>query len=342
MVPIYFYLSARQGGEKLPSCIADFDTNPGSTPIGEYVWILQTYLWLKEFSFPCQLVRTIPDHGIIVASREGLPYGFKPSTKQFIVCTKGDQNPHPYAHIHIVQNPQEATSPSLYIQSRSHDRYLLPGPRHFIPLWPQPRLIPRNPQRGKTFERIGYFGISDNIAPEMQTQTWRQALADLGLVWATFRDSREWSSYADIDAIVAVRQFNSVIDYSWKPPTKLYNAWHGQVPAILGAESAYRSQRKSALDYLEVNHVDELIAALAKLKQDSDLRQAMVENGRIRAQETTPEALVNQWTSLLLNVCQPSYERWIQRRSIGHQQFLLKRTTAKRLCQGLKSLSSKP
>jgi hypothetical protein len=37
---------------------------------------------------------------------------------------------------------------------------------------------------------------------------------------------------------------------------KLYNCWHAGVPAVLGAESAFRANRRSDLDYLEVQSLD--------------------------------------------------------------------------------------
>lgn len=54
-------------------------------------------------------------------------------------------------------------------------------------------------------------------------------------------------------------------DYYDKPALKLFNARHAGVPAILDAESAYRAERMSELDYIEVMSVDGTLLALKLL-----------------------------------------------------------------------------
>jgi hypothetical protein len=324
----YFFLSHSHDDPKLPDSIGDFTSPKRKGKSGEYAWIMQTYLWLKDSDFPCHLVRELPDKGIVVTHREGLPYSYIPSEKQLLICIKGDQNPHPYAHIHIVQNPKEVQLPPIKIQSKYENRYLLPGHRFFIPLWPQPGLIERDPNRGDVFKRIAYFGITANLEPTLTTQHWFDQLANMNLEWVICRERDKWDDYSDVDAIVAIRRFNTHSDYSWKPASKLFNAWKAGVPAILSPESAYLSERKSELDFLEARNIDELISAIKKLQNDSDLRNRIIENGKLRSQEITPEKICQKWQNFLLDFCIPKYRQWIDLSLTQKRMFLFRRKLA--------------
>ena len=77
----------------------------------------------------------------------------------------------------------------------------------------------------------------------------------------------------------------------------------------MGCESAYQAERRSELDYLEVFSVDELLLALKRLQNDSELRRAIVNNGQIRAQAVKPSK-VTAWRSFLSDVAVPAYYRW--------------------------------
>jgi hypothetical protein len=130
-----------------------------------------------------------------------------------------------------------------------------------------------------------------------------------------------------VDVILAVRGFGKS-GFSWKPPSKLVNAWHAGIPAILGYELAFRSERKSELDYLEVTTPAEALAALKRLQDDKNLREKMIENGRIRAQETTVTRMVERWSNFLLNKAVPRYERWCNGSDLSRQSFLQLRRLA--------------
>lgn len=291
---------------------------------GIYCWTLQTYLHLKASGFPCQLVGSLPNEGIVLAHRDSFPYSLRPGAKVLMVCMKADQNPHPYAQLHLVQNPQEV----LLLRDSYH-----------IPLWPQPGLIPRDPARGDRFETIAYFGLTFNMAKEFKDPSWQKQLEALGLHWQVVRRDR-WYDYSDVDAVIAVRSFSRQ-DYTWKPATKLYNAWHAGVPAFVGGDSAFRAEYKSELDYIEVNSVDELIVALKCLRDDPARRQAMAENGRVRAMETKPEQLVARWSNFLTEVAVPTYEQWCKASKWSKQTFLQRRSWAIRMnsiTQRLRSL----
>lgn len=337
---VYFYLSRTKDEPQLPQSISEFTTADRFDKPGEYCWIMQTYLWLKEFGFPCKLVREIPDQGIIIAHRVGLSYSFRPNPKQFFVSIKADYNPHPFAHVNIVQNPKEVNLPSIAIQSKKYNRYLLPGYKFFIPFWPQQDLIPRHPDQGNAFEKIAYFGISANLDPALRDKFWAEKLSDMGLQWITFRARDEWNDYSKIDAIVAVREFNASTDYSWKPASKLYNSWRAGVPALLGPEAAYQAERKSELDYIEVNSIDELLFSLNKLKENPQMRKRIAKNHRIRAQEITPEKITQRWQSFIQEVCRPLYKEWIRKTPLQRSLFYTHRKSSITVCSLKKRVSA--
>ena len=294
-------------------------------------WILQTYLRLKEYQFPCFLVNTMPEEGIVIAYRYSLPYEEKPKPNVLWVCTKGDRNPHPYAQLHVVQNRREQEAPPMEIQCINEDRYLLPGKRYYLPHWPQPGIIPRDPARLDRFENVAYFGISYNLAPELRQESWQRKIEELGLRWCPEKREARWSDYSQVDVIIAVRSFDEKDSYPWKPASKLYNAWNAGVPAILGPESAFQAERKSELDYIEVKNYEEAIAALQRLRDNPDLRRAMMENAKVRAEEIKPEYFCQLWCNFLLDICVPAYEKWRSTSSWDRQQFFLRRYLAVKL-----------
>lgn len=315
--PIYFYIPQQQWP------VGNMPQNPdeywqwmsawGSRyGRGKYDWTLQTYLHLKADNFPCELIGTMPESGIVVAHREFLPDNVKPSPSLLLICIKADKDAHPYAQMHIVQNPEDEIlqRPVLWVSS-------------YMPHWPQPGLIKRDPNRGLRFENLAFYGVTGTLAPELQEPLWEQQLSALGLHWDIV-DSSRWHDYSETDVIIAVRSFDGET-YTSKPPSKLYNAWHAGIPAILGCESAYRKERQSELDYIEVASLNETIAALKRLRDDDNLRLAMVENGRIRATETGRISMTAKWRNFFTDVATPVYYRWCKASSWQQKIFLMNR-----------------
>lgn len=318
--PIYFYIPEKQWPVgKIPQhpneywqWMSDWGSRYGR---GKYDWTLQTYLHLKADNFPCELVDTIPESGIVIAHRDFLPDNLKPSPDLLFICIKADKDAHPYAQIHIVQNSDdEITKRPVSFWSS-----------YYMPHWPQPGLIPRDSTRGSRFENAAFYGVRETLAPELQQPSWEQQLSDLGLHWEIINSNR-WHDYSQTDVIIAIRSFDGDT-YSSKPPSKLYNAWHAGIPAILGCDSAYRKERKSELDYIEVASVEETITALKNLRVDNNLRQAIVENGHLRAMERRPANITAQWSGFLTDIAIPSYYRWCHASNLYRKVFLIIRYT---------------
>jgi len=317
--PIYFYVpesdwpsdympeSSQAYWEWMCSRYRLSETDPKYQYLGRYNWTLQAYLNLKDTGFPCQLTKRLPSAGIMLAHRAFLPFHFRPNSNLMIVGIKADYETHPYAQVHLVQNPQETLKDSYYMS-----------------YWPQPGLIPRDPERGDRFENIAYFGIEKNLAPELRDPSWSEQLKNLGLNWQVVSRDR-WNDYSNVDAIFAVRSFKQESDYKWKPASKLVNAWLARVPAILGCESAYQAERQSELDYIEVNSVDEALNAIKRLRDNQELRQRMVENGRVRAESMTVEQITQRWRKFLTDVAVPEYDRWCKASTLTQQIYLARR-----------------
>ncbi|WP_414552427.1 hypothetical protein [Anabaena sp. CCY 0017] len=278
---------------------------------GAESWTLQTYLHLKAANFPCELIDTLPDEGIVLAHSFSLPFNLKPSSKVLLICLRDDKKNHPYCQLHVVQNRHQALSKGLSSLWKSH----------YIPLWTQTKLTPRDETRGDRFENIAYLGDISNLAPELREPSWKEQLEALGLRWITVGDTASWHDYSEMDAVLAIRSF-SKCRYNNKPASKLYNAWRANVPAILGCESAYQAERKSEFDYLEADSVNVALSGLIKLRDNPEFRMAMVANGQIRAQEVQTEAILESWHTFLMNKAVPMYYQWCETSPWLQQSFL--------------------
>lgn len=291
-------------------------TPAGTHMGGHYAWTIQTYLNLRTRGVPCCLSRRLPQEGIVLSHERFLRQVGKPSSRLLLVCLRADQGRIRYAQLHVVQNPAQVRLPSWYQLWESH----------FIPYWPQPGLVPRNPSRGNRFEVAAYLGAEKNLAPALHDAHWAADLQKRGIEWRPAFTDNAWSDYSNIDAVVAVRRFQSLHIYDSKPATKLFNAWRAGVPAILGPESGYRAERKTSLDYIEVTSYQDLIAAIDRLRADSGLRKAMVENGFRRSTEVSTDAITERWRQFLTAVAIPAYVVWQRQSSIRREALFLART----------------
>jgi hypothetical protein len=308
MPSIYFFYPEKACHSDMPM-VADrywYHNVPGQVTFGMYASIMQTYLYLKEAGFPCELVTEMPTEGIVVAHRRSFSFHQQPDPKLLMICYKANYDPHPYAQLHIVLNPKDINAA-----------------QHFIPHWRQTGLIPRDPDRGDRFENVAYFGLDINLAPELRCEEWQSAIRSLGLSWQIVEPER-WNDYRTIDAIVAVRSFRQQ-EFIYKPALKLYNAWHAGIPAALGCETSFQAEWKSTLDYIEVTSVAETLTALTRLRDDVTLRRAMVENGYHRAEATKPAQLILEWKAFFNEVAIPMYEQWSTASDITRKSFLFQR-----------------
>jgi hypothetical protein len=332
--PIYFYV---QNYDRIPPDLFDMtiveawawqfqQTHQGGRKHimedGTFCWVFQTYSYLKQAGLPCELTGTWPESGIVIAYRESIPYNFQPSSKILLVCIEGDRTSHPHAQFRLVQNRAELRHTKIHENWDEIPQPLTPRDVAWVPLWSQPGLMKRNTARGNNVEIIGYFGTGDNLADELIDSTWGETLAQNNFIWEfRSRDQQDaWNDYREVDIAIAIRTFSNK-SYDWKPATKLYNAWRAGVPMIAGADSAFKSERRSELDYIQVASQSGLLSMLQWLREHPDHYRAMVENGLARAESIEAEQMVTHWLRLIQDEMVPAYQRWTEGSELSRQWF---------------------
>jgi hypothetical protein len=267
-------------------------------------WIYQTWLALEQGGFPVNLTHSLPGQGILVALTNSVDPAFTPPDGLFFVGVVADSLAHPRAHLHLVQN-------------KAHARRLWNSA--FMPLWPQPNLVVRNPMRLDRFENVCFFGERSNLAPELADSRWESRLrGELGLNFLVCGADR-WHDYSEADCVVAPRSFRRSA-YLHKPATKLYNAWLAGVPFIGGMDSAYAADGMPGRDFLQASTSEELFAHLRQLRERPALRQQLVAAGRISARNFSFEATRERWKQLLREKVPELAARW-RRKSIPRRRL---------------------
>jgi hypothetical protein len=163
----------------------------------------------------------------------------------------------------------------------------------FIPLWPQPGLVPRDPSRGARVERIAYQGRTGTAPAWFGDSEFRRGLARRGVHF----DVREegWEQYRDVDVALAVRDG--------------LPGWLSRVAVFASPEPAYREVRRAPLDFLEVNGAQDLLQATDLLRANPRLYEAMVANGWARSLEFNIAAIRSRWLALLEAEVVPAFMR---------------------------------
>ncbi len=258
-------------------------------------WIVQTYLRVRA---PLASVGMTPTIGeklvpdcVNVAHRDCLNRLFTPYFRSFVVGIRADRSPVHWCDIEIVQNDLEPESART----------------HYLNFWPQPGLIPRDPARGRRVERVAYFGRASNAPAWFFDPAWHAALATMNMVFE-IRDDR-WFDYSDVDVVLAHRNEAPTM-LRQKPASKLTNAWHAGVPALLADEPAYASLLRGSLDYLSIDSPADTLAWLLHLRESPDKYAAMVDNGRRRSVEYSIHATRARWMCLLLDRAVPEATKW--------------------------------
>jgi hypothetical protein len=307
--PIYFYYPLGLGDGDIPESRGVFARNRP----GYYIWTVKTSGYLSKMGFPCRLTRHLPDDGVIVTHRRFLSNDMVPNPRQLFVCVVAEFGRHPFAQLHVVQNPRD---PLLASATPA-------WPAAFMPHWPETGLIPRDPARGDSFENISYFGLPARLAPQLRGAQFARRLSEHGFNFRIVSPDR-WNDYSDTDAVLAVRSF---VPVSWHrfPPTKLYNCWIAGVPGLLGGESAYQAERRNQYDYFEVRSADEVLETLLRLRGDPRLRAAVARNCAERAVGVDPMRIAETWAAFLNSVAVPAWRDWQRRSDAGRTAFRVSR-----------------
>jgi hypothetical protein len=262
-------------------------------------WILQTYLWLRREGYSVLLSGELPKKGIVVLLVEPeiverFQNQFSKAHRSLFILTVradiigfrpliGDAD--------VVQNGRFADEKRVF----------------FVPHWPQPGIIRRDPERGARIENIVFKGGFGSLHEDFHSSRWYDYLDSRSLNFEIASAETEgkiprWHDYSKADLTLAVRPpFGDGGLRCEKPASKLVNSWHAEVPALLGPEYAYRELRKSDLDYIEVCDVDEAMRAIDFLRANRERYLAMVEQGRQRAREFTHEQITKRWAEMLFD-----------------------------------------
>jgi hypothetical protein len=311
MPAIYFYYPPGIADGEVPESQGIFARDRP----GKYIWTVKTYGYLSKMGFPCRLTDRLPDAGIIVSHREFFTNGMIPNRRQLFVCVVADFSRHPFAQLHIVQNPRDR------LLTRDSPAW----PAAFMPHWPETALIPRDPARGNTLANVSYYGLPARLAPQLRGEQFAARLREHGFNFRIVSRDR-WNDYSDTDAVLAVRSFAPVSFHKF-PPTKLYNCWLAGVPGLLGRESAYQAERRSEYDYFEVSDADDVLQTLLRLRDDPALRAAVQRNCAERAAGVAPMRIAETWAKFLDTVAVPAWRAWQSRSDASRTAFQLARAS---------------
>jgi hypothetical protein len=294
-VRVTFFLPGEGDLERLRGVDPDSDAHEFVT--GERVWILQTYLRLAAAGHPVELADRPRESGIVVYHAKQVEqllrhwWGWADCV---FVGARADHSESHLADFEVLQN-------RVWEDGRR---------RFFVPMWPQPALVPRDPARGERVERVAFKGFRASLHPDFAAPRLADALRERGIEFvcdavdyrgpATDTRGVRWGDYREIDVVLAMRRPDAD-GHTGKPASKLYNAWRAGVPALFGPEPAYRELFLDALDYIEVASVDQAVAAIDRLREQPALYRAMVDHGRVRAAAFSPEAIRETWVDLLWN-----------------------------------------
>jgi len=251
---------------------------------GENNWIVQTYALLREElerrGFRPLLQSEFLPGAIAIAHWDALNAFWSGAHRCRVIGVRADRPPLHGCDRVIVQNNIAPDTASI----------------RFIPHWPQPGLLPRDPGRGARVENIAYLGRAAGAVPWMTSDNFGKQLAKLG-VNLRLADSG-WEDYRNLDAILSVRPESPAMLES-KPASKLTNAWLAGVPALVGVEPAFEALRRSELDFMRIGSAGDAIACIERLKNDPARYLAMIRNGRERSREFTRQAIAERWLGVI-------------------------------------------
>ncbi len=273
---------------------------------GRNSWIAQSFLrlrpWLQARGWRASAGPRFLPGTISIVHRDDLNRFGSDAHASYLVAVRADRAPVSACDVAIAQNAL-----SLATNER------------FIPLWPQPGLVPRAAERGERIECIAYQGRIGTAPAWFASEAFARALARRGMRFEVRETG--WGEYRDVDVALAVRDLLPGI-LATKPATKVYNGWLSRVAVLASPEPAYREVRRAALDFLEVCDARTVLDAIDLLRANPRLYKAMVANGLARSAEFNVEAIRARWLSLLDDEVVPGFLRTRGRLAARHPWFL--------------------
>lgn len=282
----------------------------------EVQWVF--YLMLKDQGMDVRISREYPREGIFIIHKANARR-FLWNPDLFVVSLQWDYKRDDRAQMHLVSNHYKTTKAALGWL----DRFSFAGLQCYNPPVMHSVFTHRDPGCGDRFENIAFIGDPKNLDDEFKTEAFLNEVKALGMRFIVIEDPQKLSDLSDVDVVLAIRKFGQVINN--KPPVKLINAWRGHVPAILGCEVGYREAWQNEYDYIEVDSMEETLAALKRLKDDVDYRNRMIANAKERAIPFSAQGQQEAWVRFFKEKVLPANAKWQRRSLIGKSIFLVVR-----------------
>lgn len=259
-------------------------------------WVQLTYVYFRMAGLDVTISDYPRDDAINVTTiiSENVIYR---APAPFYVACRADGPDSVVANVVLDQNDLRRETPS----------------RNWVPIWPQPSILPRDPRRGDAIAVAAFKGFAASIDRSIVDDETVRSLRALGVAFRVDDFDAQgrclWNDYSDVDLVVAIRNLTRY-SIANKPASKLVNAWMAEAPALLGPEPAYRALRRSEDDYIEVRSGRDIVEAVARLKENPDIYRRMIENGRRRRGEFSKERVLERWIALLNGPIARAAERW--------------------------------
>ena len=222
-------------------------------------WVWPLFCHLRDRGAPVSFsYEPMPDH-INMIHGEIARYQLKGRDpgRFFFVGIRADFKPFPYGNFEIVQN--------LRTEGKK---------RKYVPLYSQPGLNPRDVSR-TSIENICFSGQLENLGVDLTRL--EKDLRNIGCRFV-HKSVGQWQNMQDVDVLIGVRSLDKKT-YDDKPPSKLFNAWLGNIPFIGGYDSAFSQVGTPGKDYIRVSTYSELLAEIEQLKYDDVYYRKLVESG---------------------------------------------------------------
>lgn len=309
----------RKGLEKWPDInqltAADVDAIQHRFRGGIDVWIVQSWLNLRQElhdrGIRAEIGKRFARGGITIAHRDELSHWRYAPWQSYLVGVRADRARSAIADIEILQNDLE----------------MEPKRTIHIPHWPQPGIIPRDPQRQNELKKVAYFGRDWSLPSWMASDEFKSGLERIGIEFHVM--TNVWHDYADVDVVLAYRD-EATIMLRQKPASKLVNAWLAGVPAILAREPAYERLIETDSDAIFADGCQAVLDSLTRLKNHPELYAQMRMRCAVRAADYGRAQIKAQWLQALDEVIIPQWRVWSQSRAgmlVDMQAYMRRRKT---------------
>lgn len=285
---------------------------------GRNSWIAQGYLRLRDALVERGHAARLADRPVAgtvcVVHRDDANAFSGDSHAAYLVVVRADRAPVVACDLAIVQNG---------LRTGRGER--------FVPLWPQPGILRRDPRRPPRIRCLAYHGRTGTLpgwfgdlarSPELSARGVRFDVRERG-----------WEDYRETDLVLAAREDARAM-LEAKPATKVYNAWLAGVPVLAAPEPAYRELWRTRLDFIEVCGARDVIDAVDRLNASPALYRAMIGNGERRAAAYDVESIRRRWMDLLDREVVPAFlarREILARRRAWHAGAMLRQKAWSRL-----------